>query len=235
MDKYKQDLIDLLQKNDKPEEWYRNSIFLRRGKKNYIVSMYAEYLCEKINVIKEKLGKISSKLRKDGYKTERKIKFTDASNRRENNIARLLFKKGIELEKVGRVIDYEIPLRINSNQKIDLLCVNENSLNIVELKSDKSKESILKAILEIYTYEKLIDEDNWNEYIFNLENGNISKGIRNKKCIMLFAKTIPVDTITDEVKELLKALEISVYIYKNNLPKEINEDSIFELNLVDKI
>ena len=52
---------------------------------------------------------------------------------------------------------------------------------------------------------------------------------------MLFAKTIPVDTITDEVKELLKALEISVYIYKNNLPKEINEDSIFELNLVDKI
>lgn len=226
-EQYEKDLIEILNKVE-PKKWYQNTIFQRRGHQNSITSLYAKLLLDNINNI----NCIKAHPRKNGYKTNHlrdNITFSSASNRRENNIARLLFKNRTKIKRLGEVIDYEIPLTAGTKQNIDLLCKNDKFLNIIELKSDKSKESILKAILEIYTYEQLLNKEEWEKYISGvIDNQNLKDQLEIKKCIMLFEGTVPTNTITEDVEKLLEKLKISVFIYDNEVPDKIDENVEFK-------
>lgn len=63
---------------------------------------------------------------------------------------------------LGRVLDYEVPLqqpdRPHGHGKIDLLCLDEGLLLIVEAKRPQDSSSSLKAVLESYTYTRLARE-----------------------------------------------------------------------------
>ena len=77
-------------------------------------------------------------------------------------------------EEFGTVLDYQIPLK-NSNDdkgvgKIDLISLKDDSLYLLELKRSDSKETLLRCVLEIYTYINRVDHSKLLKD-FNLDIG----------------------------------------------------------------
>ncbi len=71
--------------------------------------------------------------------------------------------KGVTFDIIGKIIDYQTPLKNVQKDdvgKIDLLAYNENekTLRILELKRPDSKETMLRCVLEAYTYLKIVDK-----------------------------------------------------------------------------
>ena len=107
--------------------------------------------------------------RKNSYKVDShdgKIK-NEKSGREEEIIAMKLFdfsqNQGKVFDIIGKMIDYQTPLKdIQTDKagKIDLLAYNENekTLRILELKKPDSKETMLRCVLEAYTYLKIVDK-----------------------------------------------------------------------------
>ena len=110
--------------------------------------------------------------RENSYKVDShdgKIK-NEKSGREEEIIAMKLFdfsqNQGKVFDIIGKIIDYQTPLknvRGDKAGKIDLLAYNENenpkTLRILELKRPDSKETMLRCVLEAYTYLKVVDKD----------------------------------------------------------------------------
>ena len=85
-----------------------------------------------------------------------------STNRKEEILAKLLYRQG-DVVELGTILDYQTPLKnemSDSYGKIDLLSYNEkdNLISIVELKyrPSVSDETLLRCILEAYTYYKLL-------------------------------------------------------------------------------
>ncbi len=77
----------------------------------------------------------------------------------EKWIAKYLF--GENLRELGIIIDYQTPLKKAQQDpwgEIDLLSYNKdtNRMFIIELKEPNSKETLLRCVLEIYTYSKQV-------------------------------------------------------------------------------
>jgi hypothetical protein len=86
-----------------------------------------------------------------------------ATNQEEKWIARRLYGK--KLDVLGTIIDFETPLKRTSADtagKIDLLVYNDltQTMTILEFKRPKSKETLLRCVLEIFTYSKLLNTAN---------------------------------------------------------------------------
>lgn len=97
------------------------------------------------------------------------------SNRQEEIIAIKLYKSR-DSEKVlhagfGRILDYQIPLKISQQDsagKIDLLSQDGSDVLILELKKPDSKETMLRCVLEAYTYSKMVVKEKlFREYGIN--------------------------------------------------------------------
>lgn len=83
------------------------------------------------------------------------------SNRTEELIAMAMFRQG-ELPIVGQILDYQTPLKNKHSDhagKIDLLAYDGKILRILELKEPASTESMLRCILEGYTYLRTANKD----------------------------------------------------------------------------
>ena len=107
--------------------------------------------------------------RKSNYKvkTHDGVIKNEGSKREEEKIAMKLFElsqnQGKVFDIIGKIIDYQTPLKdIQTDKagKIDLLAYNENekTLRILELKKPDSKETVLRCVLEVYTYLKVVDK-----------------------------------------------------------------------------
>ena len=82
------------------------------------------------------------------------------SNREEELIAMAMKRQG-SLPLVGHVLDYQTPLKNVQEDKagkIDLLTYDGETLRILELKEPGSKETMLRCVLEGYTYLKTADK-----------------------------------------------------------------------------
>ena len=76
----------------------------------------------------------------------------------EKRLVRAMFNLS-QLPCLGKVIDYEVPLKDTDASRhgdIDLLSVSSNSCFCVEAKKPKSSESLLKAVLQAYVYTSLV-------------------------------------------------------------------------------
>ena len=85
------------------------------------------------------------------------------TNRKEEILAKLLFYQG-EVKDLGYIFDYQTPLKKTKDDsygKIDLLGYNskDKCYSIIELKyrPSGSEETLLRCVLEAYTYYKLFD------------------------------------------------------------------------------
>ena len=85
------------------------------------------------------------------------------TNRKEEILAKLLFYQ-CEVDGLGYIFDYQTPLKATKNDsygKIDLLGYNkaDECYSVIELKyrPSGSDETLLRCILEAYTYYRLLD------------------------------------------------------------------------------
>lgn len=143
--------------------FYKQTFINYRGKTEdtdeYFSEVIAEFLC---NHIPEYTNGIDTITRENSYKTDSHdgvIKDHD-SGRDEEIIAIKMFGKSYDF--VGKMIDYQTPLknkRSDEAGKIDLLAHNGTTLRILELKKPDSDETMLRCVLEGYTYWKTVDKE----------------------------------------------------------------------------
>ena len=141
--------------------FYKQTFINYRGKTEdtdeYFSEVIAEFLC---NHISEYTNGINTITRESSYKTDSHdgvIKCAD-SGRDEEIIAMKMFGK--EYNFVGKMIDYQTPLknkRSDEAGKIDLLAYDGTALRILELKKRDSEETMLRCVLEGFTYWKTVD------------------------------------------------------------------------------
>lgn len=123
----------------------------------------AAFICRNIEAYKDGIPKIT---RRSSYRqSTHDGEYDPTSNRVEEIIAMQMFnycKTGNSFAEVGRIIDYQTPLkskRADAAGKIDLLAYDGITLRILELKRPDNDETMLRCVLEGYTYLKTVDTE----------------------------------------------------------------------------
>ena len=138
--------------------FYKQSFINYRGKTEdtdeYFTEVIAEFICGHISEFRNGITAIT---RESSYKTpghDGMIKDL-GSGREEEIIAMKMYDK--QYDFIGKMIDYQTPLknkRSDEAGKIDLLAYDGTTLRILELKKPDSAETMLRCVLEGYTYLK---------------------------------------------------------------------------------
>ena len=141
------------------------------------------------------------------------------SNRLEEIMAIEIFNQK-SLNILGEVIDYQTPLKDKLGDeagKIDIISYDKDNkiVYLLELKREDSKETMLRCVLEIFTYSKTLDKDKF------LEDFNLPKDTKIKASPLVFFNGYQYKEMADSdnkyLKDLIKKLEIELfYISKNN-------------------
>lgn len=149
--------------------FYKSAIVNYKGYVNGSKDLYSEVIAESLvndSFIKEWLNLIP--VRPEHFKINHpnKDENVDAlkiTNRKEEILAKLLFYQR-EVTGLGYIFDYQTPLKAALNDsygKIDLLGYNtdDKCYSVIELKyrPSGSEETLLRCVLEAYTYYKLLD------------------------------------------------------------------------------
>lgn len=108
-------------------------------------------------------------------------------NRQEEHIALRMYDK--EYDCIGKIVDYQVPLKDYTTEnnevkvgKIDMLSVKGDKIYIIELKKPNTTETLLRCILEGYTYYKRLDK---GKLINDMkEKGKLNKEIDNYKFVI---------------------------------------------------
>lgn len=149
-----------------------NYVGVTKDTKEFYTEVFAEWLLENpglLEGIEEHRRELDYRI--PGHE-QREI---PNSNRQEEIIAIKLYKSR-DSEKVlhagfGRILDYQIPLKISQQDsagKIDLLSQDGSDVLILELKKPDSKETMLRCVLEAYTYSKMVVKEKlFREYGIN--------------------------------------------------------------------
>lgn len=161
----RQDIIEKCEKAiTDPSIFYNAKVINYRGKTTDTNELYNEIVAEFVcNHLTEFVGGIKKITRKETYKTKSHTGERLPSNsREEEQIAVKLFRQK-RFDFIGEMIDYQTPLK-NSNSdegtgKIDLLSYDGKTLYILELKKPDSTETMLRCVLEGFTYLKTVDAE----------------------------------------------------------------------------
>ena len=133
------------------------------------------------------------------------------SNRHEENFSKKLYKEGFNNNPVGKIIDFQVSLKDEQSDKvgkIDLMSFNDSTstLYLIELKYGDNQETLLRAILEVHTYIKIIN-------LKKLKRDNMS----------LFSKSVNINDVV---------IKPAVMVVKD--PKKIDCKSFIELEELEK-
>ena len=146
------------------------------------------------------------------------------SNRKEEILAKLLFYQR-EVKDLGYIFDYQIPLKETRNDsygKIDLLGYNnaDECYSVIELKyrPSGSDETLLRCILEAYTYYKLLD---LNQIKSDVGHG----GIKNLKELPKYKHTDKAELVILFDEKSCKADDggAETNLMLRIVPKKVNE------------
>jgi len=163
----KHEIIEMCEKAfSEKNTFYKQKFINYRGKTSDTNEFYTEVIAQFIlDNAKDYQNGISLITRITTYKTKgHNGIYSSSSNRLEEIIAMKLYKQSVVYDKIGKIIDYQTPLKSQKNDvagKIDLLSYNEksNTVFVLELKKPDSTETMLRCILEGYTYLKTVDEE----------------------------------------------------------------------------
>ena len=157
-----------------------------------------------------------------------------STNRKEEILAKLLYRQG-DVSGLGKILDYQTPLKnklSDSYGKIDLLSYNnkDNLISIVELKyrPSVSDETLLRCILEAYTYYKLLMLEQVKQKL-NDENQQATLGDSQAELVILFDEGVFSKSDGGAEKNLMVSLDSNgnvVYpdtTIKTQQYKEIND------------
>ena len=211
----------------KSEMWkfYSQDFVNYRGKtsdkeRDYYTEIIAKWLLDNIELFDD----IEMISRENSYKVDShdgKIK-NEKSEREEEIIAMKLFdfsqNQGKVFDIIGKIIDYQTPLQNVQTAKagkIDLLAYNEKenpkTLRILELKKPDSEETMLRCVLEAYTYLKVVDKDKL------LKDFGLPKNTKIKACAFVFyggEQHQEMQKNKENLGELIKKLDIEIIYLK---------------------
>lgn len=127
---------------------------------------------------------------------------------------------GNTYKAIGKIVDYQVPLKSRRDKenkglgKIDLLSHNGDSLIMLELKRFENKETLLRTVLEIYTYWKIVDRTKLLSDYNDLQTNRVEKGV-------LVYKNSPLHLqIQDaQVARLMQALDVKAYVISGDVPE----------------
>lgn len=140
--------------------FYRKDFINYRGKssdtKRYYTEIVAECILNHLNFFKNNIPVIN---RQSCYNLDHNGYYREETGRVEEVIAIKMFnrsaKDGYCYKGIGKIIDYQTPLKSKRTDvagKVDLLAYDGNVLRILELKKPSSEETMLRCVLEGYTY-----------------------------------------------------------------------------------
>ena len=224
----------------KSEMWkfYSQDFVNYRGKtsdkeRDYYTEIIAKWLLDNIELFND----IKMISRENSYKVDShdgKIK-NEKSEREEEIIAMKLFdfsqNQGKVFDIIGKIIDYQTPLKnvqTDKAGKIDLLAYNEKenpkTLRILELKKIDSKETMLRCVLEAYTYLKIVDKAKL------LKDFGLPENTKIKACPFVFYGKEQYKEMQEDrkhLKDLIKKLGIEV-IYLEEKDGEYREYEVIK-------
>lgn len=149
--------------------FYKSAVVNYKGIVTGSKNLYSEVIAETLindNFIKDWLNLIP--VRPEHFKinhpnTDENVDALKITNRKEEILAKLLFYQG-NVDGLGYIFDYQTPLKATQNDsygKIDLLGYNKDDkcYSVIELKyrPSGSEETLLRCVLEAYTYYRLLD------------------------------------------------------------------------------
>ena len=137
------------------------------------------------------------------------------SNRKEEAIAIGLLRESLDNGKTydfGKVFDYQIPLKAKKSDacgKIDVVSKSGNDVFLLELKKQDSTETMLRCVLESFTYSRQLDKDKF------LKEYGISSSARIIPAPLVYKDGKQYeDYLSSEqqfLKELIKRLSVKVF------------------------
>ena len=140
------------------------------------------------------------------------------SNRLEEIMVIEIFNQK-SLNILGKVLDYQTPLkneRDDKARKIDIVSYNKDikTVYLLELKKEDNEETMLRCVLEIFTYSKTLDKDKF------LEDFNLPKDTKIKASPLVFFNGYQYKEMVEGnnkfLKQLMDKLDIEpFYIIKN--------------------
>lgn len=202
--------------------FYKRKVVNYRGttsdSKEYYTEVVAEWILKNIYLF----DYIKPITREKSYKvdTHDGIIKNKGSKREEEKIAMKLFdlsqNQGKVFEIIGKIIDYQTPLKdIQTDKagKIDLLAYNESkkTLRILELKKPDSEETMLRCVLEAYTYLKVVDKAKL------LKDFELPENTKIKACAFVFyggEQHQEMQKNKENLGELIKKLDIEIIYLK---------------------
>ena len=210
----KKEIIQQLENCKLPSQLYKLPCINYRGKSKNLRLFYTEIISE---WILENLGifaKIQTITRESNYHSNsRNGLINTKSNRREEQLAKQIFNQGC-FSSIGKILDYQTPLKNKQTDrigKIDLLAYSKSqkTLHLLELKDSNSTETLLRCILEIYTYFCTVDKQKI------LSDFLLPPDTKISCASVIFPNSKPyLDWIsTDQIftKQLLKQLDIELF------------------------
>lgn len=217
----KEEIINKLENLKDISTLYKEDFINYRGytidTKEKYTEVIAEWLIKNFNLF-DNINKIT---RQSSYKvdTHDGKHNNQNSNRLEEIMAIEIFNQK-SLNILGEVIDYQTPLKDKLEDeagKIDIISYDKDNkiVYLLELKREDSKETMLRCVLEIFTYSKTLDKDKF------LEDFNLPKDTKIKVSPLVFFNGSQhkemVEGDNKYLKDLIKKLEIELfYISKNN-------------------
>ena len=150
-----------------PHTFYCEKFVNYRGKTTDTGEYYTEVVAQFVSDnMKSFLRGIVTITRESNYRIDTHDGVFDPDSVREEEITAMkLFnacKSGDMIAHIGTIIDYQTPLkskRTDDAGKVDLLACDGNYLRLLELKKEASDETMLRCVLEGFTYLWTVDEE----------------------------------------------------------------------------
>ena len=176
----------------------------------------------------EKLNEIPMITRNSSYDSGHKGEFNPKSNQTEQIDAIKMFNQckatsNATIGEVGCIIDYQVPLKDKLGDKagtIDLLSKSVDTVYVLELKREKSKETLLRCILEGYTYLRTVNK----EKLFN--DFGLDLNMQFKTAPLIYKDSLPYVEYEDMINgnrpkllALMKKLDVDLFVLKNEAGK----------------
>ena len=152
-------------------EFYKEKFINYIGKTTDTKEYYSEIIASEILNKIESFDNIMSIKRESNGKSyltkshhDGTFSINEKSNRHEEKFAKQIFDEKNNYSSMGKIIDFQVPLKNKQSDKagkIDLISFDKNNstLYLIELKYGENAETLLRTIIEIYTYYKIVDKE----------------------------------------------------------------------------
>jgi hypothetical protein len=188
------------------------------GEKKAYSEIIAKYLLDHSDLWKN----IKPITRNKPYKTPSHVGIKNGdvkTNREEEWLAKSMFDNN-DYNGIGKIIDYQTPLKNTKSDKagkIDLLSMPDSStLYLIELKKESNTETLLRCVLEIYTYSRIVDGKRL------LHDFGLNENVVIKPIVAIFKNSVQYKQIkSPNVLKLIKELKVEIVALEAELKVKV--------------